>query len=223
MTECGARTTVKGDDRAPGRSVRTDSSAPVERTPPAGPGEQGGGLPYGYVAGTRSPGMTIRTFDGTEPSIHDSARVDPAATVIGDVTIEAEASVWPNAVLRGDSGPIHVHERTNVQDGAILHEGTTLGPSVTVGHNAIVHAATVEENALVGMGATVLDDSTVGERALVAAGSVVTEGTEIPPETLVAGTPASVVKEVPESPWTAAADHYVELANRYEETSDIVE
>ncbi|MFC5970343.1 gamma carbonic anhydrase family protein [Halomarina salina] len=167
--------------------------------------------------------MTIRTFDGTEPTVHESARVDPAATVIGDVTIEAEASIWPNAVLRGDSGHIHVHDSANVQDGAVVHEGATVGPSVTVGHNAIVHACTVEESALVGMGAVVLDDSTVGERALVAAGSVVTEGTDVPPETLVAGTPASVVKEVPESPWTAAADHYVELAKRYEETSEVVE
>lgn len=167
--------------------------------------------------------MTIRAFDGDEPTVHDTARVDPAATVIGDVTIEAEASVWPGAVLRGDSGHIRVHERANVQDGAVVHEGATVGPSVTVSHNAIVHAATVEERALVGMAATVLDRSTIGERALVAAGSVVTEGTDVPPETLVAGTPASVVKEVPESPWTAAADHYADLARTYEETSEVVE
>ncbi|MWG35827.1 gamma carbonic anhydrase family protein [Halomarina oriensis] len=167
--------------------------------------------------------MPVRTFDGHEPQLHESARIDPAATVIGDVTIEADASVWPGAVLRGDDGHIHVRGGANVQDGAVCHEGADLGPYATVGHNAIVHGATVEERAMVGMGAIVLDGATVGERALVAAGSVVTEDTDVPPETLVAGTPASVVKQVPDSPWAAAGDYYVELARRHDETSDPVE
>jgi carbonic anhydrase/acetyltransferase-like protein (isoleucine patch superfamily) len=167
--------------------------------------------------------MTLRTFDGDRPEIVDSARIDPDATVIGDVTVGADASVWPGAVLRGDAGHVHVREGANVQDGAVCHEGATVGPYATVGHNAIVHAATVEERAMVGMGAIVLDRSTVGERALVGAGSVVTEGTDVPPETLVAGTPAEVVKEVDDSPWAAAGEHYVELARRYEETSEVVE
>ncbi|MFD1512105.1 gamma carbonic anhydrase family protein [Halomarina rubra] len=167
--------------------------------------------------------MTIRTFDGTAPTIDDSARIDPDATVVGDVTVEADASVWPGAVLRGDSGHIHLHRGANVQDGAVCHEDAVVGPFATVGHNAVVHGATVEERAMVGMGAIVLNDATVGERALVAAGSVVTEDTDVPPRTLVAGTPASVVKEVPDSPWAAAGDHYVHLANRHTETSDRVE
>ena len=167
--------------------------------------------------------MTIRTFDGHEPAIHERARVDPEATVIGDVTVEADASVWPGAVLRGDDGHIHLREGANVQDGAVCHEGASLGPYATVGHNAVVHAATVETRAMVGMGAIVLDRATVGERALVAAGSVVTEDTDVPPETLVAGTPASVVKPVSDSPWTAAGDYYVELARRHDETSEVVE
>jgi carbonic anhydrase/acetyltransferase-like protein (isoleucine patch superfamily) len=167
--------------------------------------------------------MSLRTFDGAEPTVHDTAYVDPDATVIGDVTLAAEASVWPGTVLRGDEGPIRLREGANVQDGAVCHDGATVGPYATVGHNAVVHAATVEERAMVGMGAIVLDRSTVGERALVAAGSVVTEDTDVPPQTLVAGTPASVVKEVEDSPWTAAGDHYVELARRHEETSEAVE
>ncbi|MFB6107677.1 MAG: gamma carbonic anhydrase family protein [Haloplanus sp.] len=167
--------------------------------------------------------MVLRKLDGAVPSVHEDAYVDEAAVVVGDVTIEKDASVWPNATLRGDSEPIVVREGANVQDNAVCHEAAVVGPYATVGHTAIVHSATVGERALVGMGAVVLDDATVGDRALVAAGSVVTEGTDIPPETLAAGTPAEVVKEVPESPWTEAADTYVARAKRYAEESEVVE
>ncbi|MFC6836303.1 gamma carbonic anhydrase family protein [Halomarina ordinaria] len=163
--------------------------------------------------------MVVRSLDGVEPTIAESAYVDETAVVIGDVTVEADASVWPNVTLRGDSGAIVLREGSNVQDNAVCHEGTEIGPYVTVGHTAIVHAATVEERAMVGMGSVVLDDAVVGERALVAAGAVVTEGTEVPPNTLVAGTPARVVKEVEDSPWAQAGDHYVERARRHAEHS----
>lgn len=164
--------------------------------------------------------MSIRSFDGMKPAIHESARVDEAAVVVGDVTLEAEASVWPNATLRGDHGGITLREGANVQDNAVCHERTEIGPYATVGHTAIVHGATVEERAMVGMGAVVLDGATIGERALVAAGSVVTEGTDVPPETLVAGTPAEAVKEVSDSPWARAGDRYVELAHEHAATSE---
>ena len=162
----------------------------------------------------------IRTFDGTEPKIADSAYVDDAAVVIGNVTIEADASVWPGTVLRGDNGEIVVREGANVQDNATLHEGTEIGPFATVGHNAVVHNATVGERAMVGMGAVVLDRSTIGPKSLVGANSTVTEGTEVPDSVLVAGTPAEVIKEVENSPWAAAGEHYVELATRYAESSE---
>ncbi|QLG26774.1 gamma carbonic anhydrase family protein [Halorarum halophilum] len=165
----------------------------------------------------------IRSVDGTTPRIADSAYVDDAAVVIGDVVLEAGASVWPNATLRGDSGTIVVGEGSNVQDNAVLHEDAELEADVTVGHGAIVHAATVGEGALVGMNAVVLDGSTVGEGAVVGAGSVVTEGTEVPPETLVVGSPAEPKAEVDEAAARAPATHYVELANRYEETSERVD
>ena len=161
----------------------------------------------------------IRTFDGAEPKIADSAYVDDTAVVIGNVTIEADASVWPGTVLRGDNGEIAVRQGANVQDNATLHEGTEIGPFATVGHNAIVHNATVGERAMVGMGAVVLDRSTIGPESLVGANSTVTEGTEVPGSVLVAGTPAEVVKEAEDSPWAAAGDHYVELATRHAETS----
>lgn len=164
----------------------------------------------------------IRSFDGVEPDIADSAYVDPEATVVGDVTIAAEASVWPGAVLRGDHGSIVVGEGANVQDNATLHEGVDLGPYVTVGHNAIVHAATVGERAMVGMGAIVLDRSTIGAESLVGANSLVTEGTDVPESVLVAGTPAEVVKEVEDSPWAYAGDRYVQLSREHADSGEVI-
>ncbi|WP_339102829.1 gamma carbonic anhydrase family protein [Haloterrigena salinisoli] len=162
----------------------------------------------------------LRSFDGTEPRVADSAYVDEAAVVIGDVVVEAEASVWPNTTLRGDHGRIVVGEGANVQDNAVLHEDAALEPYSTVGHSAIVHDATVAERALVGMNATVLDGARVGEGAVVAAGSVVTEGTEIPPSTLVAGAPAEPKTEIDDPHLEATADRYVELSRRYAETAE---
>jgi len=167
--------------------------------------------------------MVLRALDGVEPTVHEDAYVDDDAVVIGDVTLERAASVWPNATLRGDHYPIVVGEESNVQDNAVLHEDAVLGPRVTVGHSAIVHAATVEEEALIGMGAIVLDDATVGEGAIVAAGSVVTGGTEVPAGTLVAGTPAEVVKEIDGDMGSVAADEYVKRGAQYAESSRIVD
>ena len=165
----------------------------------------------------------IRSFDGHVPEIADSAYVDESAVVIGEVTLEADASVWPGAVLRGDHGEIVLREGANVQDNATLHEGCEIGPSATVGHNAIVHAATVGERSMVGMGAIVLDRAEIGAESLVGANSVVTEDTAIPDSVLAVGAPAEVVKEVEHSPWTAAGERYVELAREHAETSEVLE
>ncbi|AEH37032.1 gamma carbonic anhydrase family protein [Halopiger xanaduensis] len=162
----------------------------------------------------------LRSFDGTTPQIADSAYVDEAAVIIGDVVVEADASVWPNTTLRGDHGQIVVGEGANIQDNAVLHENAELEPYATVGHSAIVHDATVAERALVGMNATVLDGARIGEGAVVAAGSVVTEGTEVPPSTLVAGAPAEPKAEVDDPHLEATADRYVDLAGRHAESSE---
>jgi len=164
----------------------------------------------------------IRRYDGIEPDIADSAYIDPEATVIGEVTIEAGASVWPGAVLRGDHGELVLREGANVQDNATLHEGGEIGPYATVGHNAIVHAVTVGERAMVGMGAIVLDGSKIGRESLVGANSLVTEGTVVPESVLVAGTPAEVKKEVEDSTWHAAGDRYVELSRKHAETDEVI-
>ena len=165
----------------------------------------------------------IRSFGGHEPVIHESAYVDERATVIGEVTIEADASVWPGAVLRGDLGEIVLREGSNVQDNATVHEPSEIGPYATIGHNAIVHRATVGERATVGMGAVVLDDSEIGAESLVGANSLVTEGTVVPESTLVAGTPAEVIKTVDDPHWAEAGARYVENASRHAATSVVLE
>lgn len=165
----------------------------------------------------------IRTYDGMEPQIAESAYVDDAAVVIGDVVIESEASVWPNVSLRGDHGRIVVGSGANVQDNAVLHEDTVLGPNSTVGHSAIVHAATVEEGALVGINAVVLDDAHIGENAVVGAGAVVTEGTTVEPATLVTGIPAKPKARLDDPPSSAPADQYKTLARRHENSSQEID
>ena len=148
----------------------------------------------------------------------------PTAVIIGNVTVEAEASVWFGAVIRGDEPEheIRVGARTSVQDNVVLHvsrQGPTLiGPDVTVGHGAVLESCVIGARALIGMNAVVLQRATVGEEALVAAGAVVGQGAQIPPRTLAAGSPARVKKtlEGESLRWiTTSAEHYVELSRAY--------
>ena len=122
--------------------------------------------------------------------------IHPAAHVIGDVTLGPRASVWPTAVLRGDTAPITVGADTNIQDGTIVHVDAgvpcTIGDRVSVGHRAIIHGATVESDTLIGMGAILLNGVTVGSGSIVAAGSLLPEGTQVPPRSLVMGSPGKV-------------------------------
>jgi carbonic anhydrase/acetyltransferase-like protein (isoleucine patch superfamily) len=165
----------------------------------------------------------IYEFEGKRPTIADDAFVAPTATLIGDVTIEAGASVWYGAVLRGDCGPIIIRERANVQDGSILHcppEVTTeVGRGATVAHQCVVHGAVLEEEALVANGCVVLDGARIGARSLVAAHSLVSAGTVIPPGVLAAGAPAVVKKELAGTPaemWVQInPTYYPELAQRH--------
>jgi carbonic anhydrase/acetyltransferase-like protein (isoleucine patch superfamily) len=138
--------------------------------------------------------MPLYAFEGKTPTVHPTAFVAPTATVVGDVTIEENASVWYGAVLRGDFGPIVVRAGANVQDGSVLHSPVDvvceIGAGATIGHACVVHSATIGEEALIGNGSTVLDGASVGARTLVAAGSVVTG--ELPAEVLAMGAPARV-------------------------------
>ena len=129
-----------------------------------------------------------------------SAWIAPTATLVGDVRVEAEASIWYGAVLRADFGPIIVRRGANVQDGSILHGGgdpvTEIGEGVTIGHLCVVHGCVIGAEALIGNGATVLDGVRVGSRALVAAGATVPPGMTIPGGMLAAGVPAKILGEV---------------------------
>lgn len=134
------------------------------------------------------------------PRIPDSAFVAPSADVIGDVELGEDASVWYQCVLRGDIAPIRVGERTNIQDLTMVHVDPdtpcVIGSRVGIGHRAIIHACTIGDDCLIGMGAIVLSGATIGRGSLVAAGAVVTEGMEVPPESLVVGLPGKVIRKV---------------------------
>lgn len=151
-----------------------------------------------------------------------SAYIAPGAVVLGDVTIGEQSSVWFGAIVRGDSAPIRIGSDTNVQDGSILHADPdfpcTIGNRVTLGHGAIVHGATVEDDCLIGMRAVVMNGATIGRGSIVAVGSLVTEGTEVPPGTVVMGQPAKVKRQATDLDAERirhAAEHYVATAKVY--------
>ncbi len=142
-------------------------------------------------------------FLGTSPQFDDSVFIADTARVIGDVRLGSESSVWFGAVLRGDVNRIRIGARSNVQDNAVVHvtnrtAPTTIGDRVTVGHSAVVHGCTVEDDVLVGIGAVILDHAIIGHDSLVGARALVTGGLRIPPRSLVLGTPARVVRELTE-------------------------
>jgi carbonic anhydrase/acetyltransferase-like protein (isoleucine patch superfamily) len=154
--------------------------------------------------------------------IHPTVFVAETATVIGDVTIGKDSSVWFSAVLRGDAAPITVGEGTNLQDNSVVHvdhgEPTSIGKRVTIGHGAIVHSARIEDHVLIGMGAIILSRAVIGTHSIIAAGSVVPEGREIPPRSLVMGVPGKVVRHVTEEEVAQieeGAEHYIERAKNY--------
>jgi len=142
--------------------------------------------------------MAIEPFEGIWPEIPDSVFVAASADVVGRVTLEEESSIWYNSTVRGDINEISIGPKSNVQDNAVIHladdYGCHVGELVTVGHSAILHACTVKDEVLIGMGACVLDGCVVGERSIIGANALVTGGTIIPPGSLVLGSPAKVVK-----------------------------
>jgi carbonic anhydrase/acetyltransferase-like protein (isoleucine patch superfamily) len=169
----------------------------------------------------------IRKFRGIEPQVAASAYVDPSAQVIGEVIIGERSSIWPNASLRGDMGPIRIGEETSIQDNCALHldEGfpLTIGDRVTVGHSVTLHGCTVEDDALIGIGSTILNGAKIGKGAVVAAGSLVPEFMEVPASTLVMGVPAKPRRAVaPEESdrFREGVKHYVAKARLYKDEDD---
>jgi len=168
--------------------------------------------------------MPIYALDDIEPSLPGEGRywVAPDAHVIGDVALEEDVGFWFGAVARGDSAPVRIGARTNVQEGAMLHADPgaplTIGADVTVGHHAILHGCTVGEGSLIGMGATVLNGARIGRHCIVGANALVTEGKEFPDYSLIIGAPAKAVRTLEEADaekLRASAAHYVRNWQRF--------
>ena len=143
----------------------------------------------------------IRSYQGKSPIIPQSCYVDVSAQVIGDVTLGEHASIWMNAVVRGDVNSIRIGSHTNIQDCAVLHGmryvyPVIVGDYVTIGHNATVHGCVIEDTCLIGMGAVILNNAHIGEGSIIAAGALIPENAKIPPRSLVAGVPGKVRREL---------------------------
>jgi len=156
------------------------------------------------------------------PIIHPSAFLAPTACVMGDVTLDQDASVWYGAVLRGDMAPIRIGAESNIQDGTIVHvdEGVpcTVGRRVGVGHRAILHGCTIEDDCLIGMGSVILNNVHIGTGSVVAAGAVIPEGMQVPPGSVVMGVPGRIVRRVDAALSARIAgtwQHYVEQAKAH--------
>lgn len=164
----------------------------------------------------------IRSFAGRTPKAEASAWVAPNATLIGDVTLDAESSVFYGAVLRADTAAIHLGARSNLQDNVVVHCDTgiptTIGSGVSVGHGAVIHGCTISDDCLIGMHATVMNRAVIGAESLVAGGAVVLEGAKFPPRSLIAGVPAKLRRELTDEEVAALranADHYVTLSREH--------
>ncbi|GAA1593806.1 gamma carbonic anhydrase family protein [Kribbella sancticallisti] len=173
--------------------------------------------------------MPLYSFEGVSPTVHPEAWIAPTATLVGDVVVEKDASIWYGAVIRADLGRIVIREGANIQDNSVIHVGSgvcEVGKNATVGHQCLVHDCTIGEQALIGNGAIVLDGAVVGERTLVAAGATVTPGSVIPAESVALGSPAKKIIPL-EGTAKLFVDHnaavYHNLARRHAASVELVE
>jgi carbonic anhydrase/acetyltransferase-like protein (isoleucine patch superfamily) len=164
-------------------------------------------------------------FLDKKPSVHESVFIAPGASIIGDVTIGKDSTIWFNAVLRGDEGPITIGERCNIQDNTTCHlyeqYPLTLEDEVSVGHNVILHGCTIRKGALIGMGSTILDGAEIGEGSLIGANTLIPSGKKIPPRSLVLGSPGQVVRELTEKDVELirlTIDTYVEKGKQFKKS-----
>ncbi|MEH7438772.1 gamma carbonic anhydrase family protein [Neobacillus drentensis] len=163
-------------------------------------------------------------YNGVSPTVHASVFVAPGAYIIGDVQIGKESTVWFNAVLRGDDGPIIVGERCSIQDNSTIHlyEGfpVIIEDDVTVGHNVILHGCKIGKRSIIGMGSTLLDNVEVGEECIIGANTLLAGGIKIPPRSLVLGSPGKVVRELTEKDLQMlqmSSEHYVQKGKEFKE------
>ena len=169
--------------------------------------------------------MTLYALDGVSPSLPQGfCWIAPNATVIGRVEVGEDVGIWFNSVLRGDNEPIVLGEGTNVQEACVFHTDpgfpVTVGRGCTIGHKAMIHGCTIGDNALIGMGATILNGARIGNNCLVGAGALVPEGKEIPDNSLVVGMPGKIIRELDEAAIEGlrnSARHYIQNARRFAE------
>lgn len=166
----------------------------------------------------------LKRYLGQSPSIDQTAYVAPGATILGDVTIGPQSSIWPGAVLRGDINSIKIGEASNVQDGTIIHladdHPTIIGDYVTIGHAAVVHACTLEDEVLVGMHATILDGAVIGKGSIIGAHTLVKSGMIVPSGSLVLGVPGKIVRNLTPEQQTsnrALAEKYIQVSAAHKE------
>jgi len=169
--------------------------------------------------------MAIYEVDGISPTVAESAWVADSAQVMGDVVLGEQVGIWFGVVARGDTAPIRIGARTNIQDLSVLHADVgmplTIGSGVTVGHKAMLHGCTVGDDSLIGIGAVVLNGAKIGKGCLVGAGALVTEGKEFPDGSMIIGSPAKVVRSLTTEQLQGlrqSADHYVANAQRFKTT-----
>ena len=170
--------------------------------------------------------MIIKTVNGKSPKIPTDCFIAENATIVGDVQIGSQCSIWFNAVIRGDVHYIKLGNKVNVQDGAVIHatylkSPTTIGNNVSIGHNAIVHGCTIHDNVLIGMGSIIMDDCVIESNSIIAAGAVVTKNTRVPTGTIYAGVPAKKVKDISEElikgEIDRIADNYIKYSSWFKE------
>jgi carbonic anhydrase/acetyltransferase-like protein (isoleucine patch superfamily) len=169
--------------------------------------------------------LIIKTLNGIAPQIPDDCYVAENATIVGDVSMGNQCSIWFNAVIRGDVHYIKMGNKVNVQDGAIIHatyktSPTNIGNNVSIGHNAMVHGCTIQDNVLIGMGSIVMDDCVIESNSIIAAGAVVTKNTRVESGSVYAGIPAKKVKDISQELISGEinriADNYVKYSSWYE-------
>ncbi len=168
----------------------------------------------------------IRKYKEYMPKVHDSCFIADSAEIIGKVTLKENVNIWFNAVLRGDVNTIDVGANTNIQDNCVVHVNgsvpipTIIGENCTIGHSAIIHACTIGNNVLIGMGAIILDGAVIEDNVIIGAGALIPPGKKIPKNSLVVGSPGKVVRQLSEKEvkeLEESAEHYVSLAKEYME------
>lgn len=170
----------------------------------------------------------IHHYKNVEPTIHETTFIAKDATIIGDVTIDEQSSIWFKTVIRGDVAPTRIGKRVNIQDLSLIHQTPNIPviieDDVTVGHQVTIHAATIRSKALIGMGTIILDGAEIGEHAYIGAGSLVTPGKKIPPHSMAFGRPAKVVRELTEQDYEEMErirQSYVDKGQYYKTKTDL--